>query len=183
MNLESQIARSLITLVLCGALLMTAGVLIFRSTVVRFYRSRFPALDVRNTAIMTVIVGAILGVLVAISSVGAGAIGVFALILLYPQLPIARIVGSDIAHAVPLTLIAGIGHWMIGTIDWHIFSSLLVGSLPGIFLGSFFAIRVPEPALRLLLAATLIVVASKLLYDHVESSSSMLTAFTRHAPN
>jgi len=183
MNLQSQTARSLITLVLCGALLMTAGVLIFRGTIVRFYRSRFPTLDNRSTAVVTVIVGAILGVLVAISSVGAGAVGVIALIILYPQLPMARIVGSDIAHAVPLTLIAGVGHWMIGTIDWHIFSSLLAGSLPGIILGSYLAIRVPEPALRLLLAATLIVVAGKLIYDHVESSSLMLTAFTRRAPH
>jgi hypothetical protein len=102
MNLESQAARSLITVVLCGALLMTAGVIIFRSTIVRFYRSRFPVLDIRNTAIVTVTVGAILGVLVSISSVGAGAVGITALIILYPQLPMARIIGSDIAHAVPL---------------------------------------------------------------------------------
>ena len=67
---------------------------------------------------------------------------------------------------------------MIGTVDWHILGSLLAGSLPGIVLGSYFAIRVPESALRLLLAATLIVVAGKLLYDHVESNSSMLTALT-----
>jgi uncharacterized membrane protein YfcA len=130
-----------------------------------------------------VIVGAILGMLVAVSSVGAGAIGVVGLIILYPRLPMARIIGSDIAHAVPLTLIAGVGHWMIGTIDWHIFGSLLVGSLPGIILGSYIVIRVPESALRLLLAATLIVVAGKLLYDHVERSSSMFTAFTRQAPH
>jgi len=84
MNLQSQTARSLITLVLCGALLMTAGVLIFRGTIVRFYRSRFPTLDNRSTAVVTVIVGAILGVLVAISSVGAGAVGVIALIILIP---------------------------------------------------------------------------------------------------
>ena len=61
----------------------------------------------------------------------------------------ARIVGSDIAHAVPLTLIAGTGHWMMGSVDWHIIGSLLAGSLPGIFVGSYFAIRVPERALRL----------------------------------
>ena len=72
---------------------------------------------------------------------------------------------------------------MIGTIDWHIFGSLLVGSLPGIILGSYIAIHVPESALRLLLAATLIVVAGKLLYDHVERGSSALTAFTPHAPH
>src|SRR5215467_15446678 len=128
---------------------------------------------------VTVIVGAVLGILVAVSSVGAGAIGVIALIILYPQLPMARIIGSDIAHAVPLTFLAGVGHWMIGTIDWHIFGSLLTGSLPGIILGSYVAVRVPESALRLLLAATLIVVAGKLLYDHVERSSSTFTAFTR----
>lgn len=183
MNPESQTTRSLITLVLCGALLTTASVLIFRSTIVGFYRSRFQALDIRNTALVTLIVGAVLGVLVAISSVGAGAIGVVALIILYPRLPMARIVGSDIAHAVPLTLIAGIGHWAIGTIDWHIFGSLLAGSLPGIVLGSYFALRVPEPALRLLLAAILIVVAGKLLYDQAERSSLTLTAFTWHAPH
>jgi uncharacterized protein len=183
MDLESQAASSLITLVLSGALLATAGALIFRSAIVRFHRSRFQTLGTRHTAIVTVIVGAILGMLVAVSSVGAGAIGVIALIILYPRLPMARIIGSDIAHAVPLTLIAGVGHWMIGTIDWHIFGSLLVGSLPGIILGSYIAIHVPESALRLLLAATLIVVAGKLLYDHVERGSSALTAFTLHAPH
>jgi uncharacterized protein len=183
MDLESQAASSLITLVLSGALLATAGALIFRSAIVRFHRSRFQTLDTRRTAIVTVIVGAILGMLVAVSSVGAGAIGVIGLIILYPRLPMARIIGSDIAHAVPLTLIAGVGHWMIGTIDWHIFGSLLVGSLPGIILGSYIAIHVPESALRLLLAATLIVVAGKLLYDHVERGSSALTAFTLHAPH
>jgi uncharacterized protein len=181
-NLDGHAARSLITLVLCGALIMTASVLIFRGPIVQFYRNRY-VLDARNTAVVTVIVGSLLGVLVSISSVGAGAIGVIALIILYPQLPMARIVGSDIVHAVPLTLIAGVGHWMIGTIDWQILGSLLAGSLPGIILGSYFTLRVPEPALRLLLAATLIVVAGQLLYDQIESSSSVVTAFTRHTPN
>ncbi len=182
-NHESPGARSLITVVLAGALLMTAGVLIFRNAIVRFYRSRYPVLDNRTTDAVTVIVGAVLGALVSISSVGAGAIGVVALIMLYPRLPMARIVGSDIAHAVPLTLIAGIGHWMIGTIDWHIIGSLLAGSFPGIVLGSYVAIRVPETALRLLLAATLVVVAGKLIYDHVDGSSSLFTAFTQRAPH
>jgi uncharacterized protein len=95
----------------------------------------------------------------------------------------ARIIGSDIAHAVPLTLIAGVGHWIIGTVDWHIIGSLLAGSLPGIILDSYLTVRVPEPALRVLLAAILILVAGKLAYDHIESSSSPLTAFTRSAPH
>src|SRR5262249_14317495 len=162
MNLETQAARSLITVVLCGALLMTAGVIIFRSTIVRLYRSRFPVLDIRNTAIVTVTVGAILGVLVSISSAGAGAVGIIALIILYPPLPVARIIGLDLDHAGPLTLIAGVGQWIIGTVDWHIIGSLLAGSLPGIILGSYRSVRVPEPALRVLLAATLTLVAGKL---------------------
>jgi uncharacterized membrane protein YfcA len=180
---QSQATRSLITVILCGALLMTAVVLIFRSTIVQFYRSRFPGLDDRRTAIVTVITGATLGALVTISSVGAGAIGVCALVILYPQLPMGRIVGSDIAHAVPLTLVAGAGHWMIGTVDLLIIVALLVGSLPGIILGSYFAVRVAEPALRLLLAATLIVVAGKLLYDHFENTLSLITGFARRSPH
>ena len=182
LNLNSMAARSLITIVLCFALILTAGVLIFRKTILNYYQGRFPTLDTHKTALATLLVGAVLGVLVSISSVGAGAIGVMALVILYPNLPMARIVGSDIAHAVPLTLIAGMGHWMFGAVDWQIIGSLLVGSLPGIFLGSYFTTRVPEPALRLLLAATLILVAGKLAYDHVESSTSLLTAFTKRAP-
>jgi uncharacterized protein len=164
MNLNSAAARGLITIVLCSALVMTAGVLIFRNSILATYRAHLTELDPRNSAVITVLVGVVLGVLVSISSVGAGAVGVMALAFLYPKLPAARIVGSDIAHAVPLTLIAGIGHWIIGTVDWHIIKSLLVGSLPGIFIGSYFAVRVPETALRMVLAATLIVVASKLAF-------------------
>jgi len=121
-----------------------------------------------------------LGVLVSISSVGAGAVGVTALLLLYPQLPMARVVGSDIAHAVPLTLVAGIGHWATGAIDWHLMGVLLVGSLPGIVIGSYCAHRVPETALRLVLAATLILVAGNLASHELHSSSSIIAAF---APN
>jgi len=180
---QSEAARSLITVVLCVALLLTAGALIFRNAIVETFRSRFPAFASRDTVIDTVIVGAILGVLVTASSIGAGALGVVALVILYPQLPMARIVGSDIAHAVPLTLAAGAGHWIIGTVDWHIMGSLLAGSVPGIVLGSYAAIRVPERALRLVLAATLILVAGKLASDHIAVGSQLITAFTHRAPN
>ena len=108
--------------------------------------------------------GVVLGVLVSISSVGAGAIGVTALLMLYPKLPIVRIVGSDIAHAVPLTLIAGAGHWWIGSVDWSLLASLLVGSIPGIAIGSYFASRVPDKVLRPLLAGTLAVVGGRLVF-------------------
>ncbi|HEX5507985.1 MAG TPA: sulfite exporter TauE/SafE family protein [Pseudolabrys sp.] len=183
LNLNSTAARSLITVVLCFALFLTAGVLIFRRNILDYYQGRFPTLDPRKTALATVLVGAVLGILVSISSVGAGAIGVMALVILYPRMPMARIVGSDIAHAVPLTLIAGMGHWMFGAVDWQIMSSLLVGSLPGIFVGSYLTTRVPESALRIILATTLLVVASKLAYDHVNNSADLLTAFTRRAPD
>ena len=109
------------------------------------------------------LVVAALGALVSISSVGAGALGAAALILLYPRLSMARIIGSDIAHAVPLTLIAGLGHWLLGSIDWHLLGCLLAGSLPGILLGSYTAVRVPEAVLRFGLAGALIIVASRLV--------------------
>ena len=128
------------------------------------------------------LVGAALGVLVSISSVGAGAVGVTALLLLYPQLPMARIVGSDIAHAVPLTLVAGIGHWATGAIDWHLMGVLLMGSLPGIVIGSYCAHRVPETALRLVLAATLILVAGNLASHELHSSILDYRSFRSDAP-
>ena len=180
-NLSGDAARNLITLVLSVALLATAFVLVFGEAIVAAYRARVAELDSHRTAVNTVLVGIVLGVLVSISSVGAGAIGVIALIMLYPQLPMARIVGSDIAHAVPLTLIAGTGHWMMGSVDWHIIGSLLAGSLPGIFVGSYFAIRVPERALRLVLATTLFVVASRIVYDQSHAASSIFTAFSGRA--
>lgn len=180
-NLSGDAARNPITLVLSAALFATAIVLVLGSSIVAAYRARVAGLDPQRTATNTMLVGALLGVLVSISSVGAGAMGVIALIMLYPHLPMAKIVGSDIAHAVPLTLIAGIGHWMMGSVDWHIMGSLLAGSLPGIFVGSFFAIRVPERALRLVLATTLFVVASRIAYDHATAASSIFTAFSRSA--
>jgi uncharacterized membrane protein YfcA len=182
LDLNGESARSLINLVLCFALFLTAASLIFRRAIMDRYRGRLEQIAPATTARATVLVGVALGVLVSISSVGAGAVGVTALLLLYPQVPMARIVGSDIAHAVPLTLVAGIGHWAMGAIDWHLMGSLLVGSLPGIVIGSYCAVRVPETALRLVLAATLVVVAGKLASDEWHSSSSVLTAFTQSAP-
>ena len=182
-NLNSDAASSLITLVLSIALFVTAFVLVFGTKIVAIYRSRVSELDPQYTANSTVLVGLLLGVMVSLSSVGAGAIGVIALVLLYPQLPMAKIIGSDIAHAVPLTLVAGLGHWMIGSVDWHIIISLLVGSLPGIFVGSYFAIRMPERALRLILASILFVVASRIAYNHAAAASAFFTAFSSRAIN
>jgi uncharacterized membrane protein YfcA len=182
LNLNGEMARSLINLVLSGALFLTAAALIFRNVIMERYRHRFDRLSPAATSLITVLVGVLLGVIVSISSVGAGAVGVMALLLLYPRLPMARIIGSDIAHAVPLTLVAGSGHWIMGAVDWHLMGSLLVGSLPGIVIGSYWAVRVPETALRLVLAITLIVVATKLAVDEWNAPSSVLTAYTKRAP-
>jgi uncharacterized protein len=102
--------------------------------------------------------------LVTISSVGAGAIGVTVLLLLFPRSPMAVIVGSDIAHAVPLTLVAGVGHWWLGSVDWHLLGGLLSGSIPGIIVGSYLAVRVPELVLRPILAVTLVIIGGRLVF-------------------
>jgi uncharacterized protein len=181
LDLNNGSARSLVNIVLAFALILTATSLIFRKAILESFRTRMERLDERTIARATVVVGVALGVLVSISSVGAGAVGVTALLLLYPRLPMARIVGSDIAHAVPLTLVAGIGHWAMGAIDWQLMGVLLTGSLPGIIIGSYFANRVPETALRLLLAATLILVASKLGSDEWKLASPIVAASTQNA--
>jgi uncharacterized membrane protein YfcA len=181
-DLNGESSRSLVNLVLCFALILTASSLIFRKALLERYRWRLEQLDPSTTARATVVVGAALGVLVSISSVGAGAVGVTALLLLCPKLPMVRIVGSDIVHAVPLTLVAGLGHWATGAIDWPLMGVLLMGSLPGILLGSYCANRVPETALRLVLATTLIVIAGNLLSHELHLSSSMIAALARSAP-
>ena len=181
-GINSPMVREAITAVLTVALLITAAALVFRETIIARYASRVSAMPERQIGIITVIVGAVLGVLVSITSVGAGAIGVTALILLYPKLPTTRIVGSDIAHAVPLTLAAGIGHWFLGSINVDVLVSLLIGSVPGIVIGSYAALRIPETALRLVLAGTLVIVATKLALDlhHVPSNGVAVTAIVTH---
>lgn len=107
--------------------------------------------------------GALIGTLVSLTSVGAGAIGVTVLMLLYPLLPLPRIVAADIAYAVPLTLVAGAGHATLGSVDWAMLSLLLAGSLPGIWLGSHFMARVPERVIRGLLSILLAYAGTKLI--------------------
>lgn len=162
-DLYSSAARTLINDVLGAALLLTALVLVFRQRILAAYSSRVGRLSDRRTLILTVGFGALLGVLVSISSVGAGAIGVTALLLLYPDLPMRKIVGSDIAHAVPLTLVGGVGHAILGSTNWPILLSLLVGSIPGVLLGGQLSVKVPDAVLRFALATILIVVVGRLV--------------------
>ncbi len=112
----------------------------------------------------TLMIGALIGTLVSLTSVGAGAIGVVALFFLYPALPARRLIGADIVHAVPLTLVAGLGHAALGTVDWTMLLGLLVGSLPAIHLGAALAGRIPEPALRGALAVMLLLIGARLLW-------------------
>ena len=175
-DINGTAGRELVNVVLTVALVVTVVVLIFRDRIVKRYADRFGVLTPKQTSVLTVIAGGILGTIVSISSVGAGAIGVTCLILLYPKLPTARIVGSDIAHAVPLTLLAGIGHWLLGSIDLQIFAYLIVGSVPGILLGSYMAIRIPERALRVVLAVVLVVVAAKLAIGLLPPGSNMVAS-------
>ncbi|WP_291397844.1 sulfite exporter TauE/SafE family protein [Devosia sp.] len=151
-----------LALVLGGMLVLTALSLLFRRWLFRFAH-RHRELPPLSQAAITVAFGALLGVLVSVSSVGAGAIGVTVLMLLYPRLSLVRIVATDIAHAVPLTLVAGLGHWLIGNVEWSMLASLLVGSIPGIVIASMFAPKVPEAAVRYLLAAVLAIVGLRLL--------------------
>ena len=147
------------------ALMLTAIAILFGRKL-REYASRHDDSPLRQCCLgkITVAVGALLGVLVTISSVGAGALGVAALFFLYPKLSPVKIVGSDVAHAVPLTLVAGLGHWLLGSVDWALLGSLLIGSLPGIWIGSHLSAKVPEHILRRILASMLVLIGSKLVF-------------------
>jgi hypothetical protein len=158
LKIDSKATKVIITNALGFALLFTAFSLLFRKPLMAWYGARVPELNpvfVRN---MTIVTGVVLGVLVTLSSVGAGAIGVMALVMLYPKMEARRIVGSDIAHAVPLTLAAGLGHSILGTIDLVILKSLLVGSIPAIIVASIASARMSDTIIRVMLALVLLAV-------------------------
>jgi len=163
-GVDSQPVGGLITGALGVALILTALAILFREQLQKLGQ-RGGATAVRHSPVTaTIITGAVIGALVALSSVGAGALGVAALFWLYPLLPASRIVGSDIAHAVPLTLVAGLGHSFMGTVDWQILLNLLIGSLPGIYLGSHLSGKIAERWLRPALASMLVIVGGKLVW-------------------
>ena len=153
----------LISLILGVTLILTAIAILFRGRIVAALGPRFADVDQGRIGWSTVLLGAVLGALVSLTSVGAGALGMTALLVLYPKSPVARLVGSDIAHAVPLTFIAGIGHWAMGTVDLGLLLALLLGSVPGIIIGSLIATRVSDKVLVPILATVLAIVGFKLL--------------------
>ncbi|MBH1981112.1 MAG: sulfite exporter TauE/SafE family protein [Burkholderiales bacterium] len=150
---------------IAASVLLTVVALIFKGRMLAWINAHpEKQLQGNKLAAATIIAGAVLGVLVTVSSIGAGAIGATLLVMLYPRMTSAEVAGTDIAYAVPLTAIAALGHWWLGSIHWELLASLLVGSLPGITLGSWVARSVPEQFLRVLLAMTLTGVAIKLIY-------------------
>ena len=161
LDVHGDATQNLVTKILGVALFLTAISLVFRKQLARLYVEYVGSISRELARNLTILTGAVLGVLVSISSVGAGAIGVTALILLFPEMPTLRVVGSGIAHSVPLTLIAGLGHWALGSIDWHLLAALLVGSVPGIVLGSLLSRHIPELAVRITLSVTLIIICTK----------------------
>ena len=161
LKVDSATTKTVITRVLGIALLFTAGSLLFRKQILRWHDRNIGELDPQMVMRLTILTGAVLGALVTLSSVGAGAIGVIALVMLYPKMESRRIVGSDIAHAVPLTLVAGLGHSLLGSINYHILTSLLVGSIPAIMVMSMVSARASDTAVRVALAAVLILVCMR----------------------
>jgi uncharacterized membrane protein YfcA len=150
---------------IAGSVLLTVVALLFRGRMQAWVNAH-PEKQLHGTSLAaaTIAAGAVLGALVTISSIGAGAIGATLLVLLYPRLSPAEIAGTDIAYAVPLTAIAAFGHWWLGSINWELLAMLLLGSVPGITIGSLAARAVPEKILRALLATTLTGVAAKLVF-------------------
>jgi hypothetical protein len=158
---------SVITYALGIALILTALALFLRNRLMkasletdshnpgRFAHWQMPA---------TVLIGLLLGCLVTLSSIGAGALGTVALFYLYPRLPTVRIVGTDLAHAIPLTAVAGLGHLHMGNVDLALLGSLLIGSLPGIWVGSHLSARIPEYVLRPALASVLMLIGLKFVW-------------------
>jgi uncharacterized membrane protein YfcA len=166
-SIDTNTLNTVIKATLGYALIFTAIAILFKRKIFDYSRkndSWMTRMSRREQAISTVVTGAVLGVVVTITSIGAGALGTVALFLLYPLLPTVRLVGTEIAHAVPLTLIAGMGHAGLGNVDWHLLINLLIGSLPGIYMGSHLANRVADHYLRPALAVMLLFVGSKLVF-------------------
>ena len=166
--LDEKTLRGLVTSVLSVALLLTATALLLKDwikkialrddgTVFELHHRYLPA--------ATIATGFTVGALVTISSIGAGVLGTVALLFLYPRMAAARVVGTDIAHAVPLTAVAGIGHMALGTVDFVLLGSLLLGSLPGIYIGSHLSAKVPENFLRPILASMLLIIGTRLVLN------------------
>ena len=169
---DSAQAQRVMTTTLGVALLLTAAATLYKALVFSPERAAAAAATRSSRAAdatqprhwsLPVLLGAVIGLLVTFTSVGAGAIGVSVLLLVFPHLPLPRIIAADIAYAVPLTLVAGLGHASLGSVDWPLLGLLLTGSLPGIWLGSRLVSHTPERLIRSILSALLAWAGAKLV--------------------
>jgi uncharacterized membrane protein YfcA len=156
-------AANVTNVLLAIALLSTGLSILFRPQILRIASRYIRPAPTSNLKLRTIVLGVVLGFIVSMTSVGAGALGTTALLILYPRLPVARIAATDIAHAVPLTLIAGIGHWLMGSVNVILMITLLTGSIPGIVIGSLLSQRSSEKLLRPAMAVTLLAVSVRML--------------------
>jgi uncharacterized membrane protein YfcA len=164
----SQSVQKIMTMALGVALLLTAAATLYKVihgkvTPTTIAKGQEAAAARPRHWILPLLFGAVIGTLVTLTSVGAGAIGVTVLMILYPLLPLPRIIAADIAYAVPLTLVAGFGHASLGSVDWPMLASLLAGSLPGIWVGSHLMSKTPERVIRSLLSILLAYAGLKLI--------------------
>lgn len=161
--------KHILTATLGFMLLLTAISLLLRPWIQRRLQTRnagggrLREFIARHNSTATVLMGIMLGILVTLSSVGAGAFGVVVLVSLFPSLAMIRIIGTDVTHAVLLTLVAGLGHLSMGNVDWHLLATLLIGSLPMIVLGTHWSTRMPEHIIRPLLGVTLFLLSLKFI--------------------
>lgn len=168
---DAKAYKHILTLALGVMIMLTALSLLLRPWIQRRLQSgaapQHSALRERmnqHSTTATVAMGVALGVLVTLSSVGAGVFGVMVLVAIYPKLPMIRIIGTDVAHAVALTLVAGLGHLSMGNVDWHLLYILLIGSLPMIMLGTHWSSRMREDIIRPLLGTTLLLLSLKFMF-------------------
>lgn len=179
---QSSSYKSVLTMVLGFMLTLTGVSIMFRGHIERFFTKfrKDEPLDMtqdlekvnfqaKNKRAYIVIMGIILGVFVTLSSVGAGAFGIMALVLMFPNLPMIRIIGSDVVHAVLLTLVAGLGHMSSGNVDLHLLGWLLVGSIPAIVVGTLISSRLPEKIIRKILGITLFALGMNFMLHPVKA--------------
>lgn len=161
--------KHVLTIALGFMLLLTASSLLFRKQLQNLHdaspRQNHLRLFIdRHTKACTIAMGVALGILVTLSSVGAGAFGVVVLLSLYPRLSSIQIIGTDVAHAVLLTLIAGLGHLQMGNVDSKLLMYLLIGSLPAIVIGTLLSSRMPDAVIRRILGTTLALLSLKFIF-------------------
>ena len=176
--------KAVLTMVLGFMLVLTGISILFRSKIEAFFSKRSKQQNtavrdnmtrediaewVSSKKVLVIIMGVVLGVFVTLSSVGAGAFGVMALVLMFPNLPMIRIIGSDVVHAVLLTLVAGLGHMSAGNVDFTLLGWLLVGSIPAIIIGTLLSSKMPEQLIRRILGVTLLLLGINFMVNPVKA--------------